>query len=215
MWFISFFQLCFGFKENEGHLSRKIFMWASINHWLTVIPMNLLTTVTQLFWRQAAPFINRLHTPQNILTVSPFSRNVLLVITVLSPTSGQSRLVAPPPPAPRVGHFPSWHTTVKLWTPRQGSWLERILILMEVTLQSFIQIKSSLPATHRLRDWSQFAEINCIFYILPGTRMWLDAWSGYWGEFCVARSIATSVVPSVLVRGDKNQVLISNFLKPL
>ena len=35
------------------------------------------------------------------------------------------------------------------------------------------------------------------------------------GEFCVAGAVLVSVATSVLVSDDKDQVLISNFLKPL
>ena len=125
------FQLCFLGKmrviwKELIKVKKKYSCGLSINHWLTVIPMNLFTTVKQLFWRHTGPFINRLHTfstPQKqFASVSPFSRNVLARNNSVK-SNLWTRLVAPPPPAPalapRVGHLPSWHTTVKLSTGHQ------------------------------------------------------------------------------------------------
>ena len=189
-------------------------MLVAFNHCLTLIPMNLLTTVTQLFWRHTAPFINRLHTPlKQFLTMSPFSRNVLPCNDSI-----QSNLWTLAGGSSGSGSGSGWscRTFPQLTHDREavstgpghqdtgmGSWLKRIL--MEVVLRSSFIDKTCLATiaisfeadllkkyVYIVKD-GVLASLICevetgVSFVLPGLHL----------------HIASSVVPSVLVCCDKS-----------
>ena len=173
-------------------------MLVAFNHCLTLIPMNLLTTVTQLFWRHTAPFINRLHTPlKQFLTMSPFSRNVLPCNDSI-----QSNLWTLAGGSSGSGSGSGWscRTFPQLTHDREavstgpghqdtgmGSWLKRIL--MEVVLRSSFIDKTCLAtiAISFEADLLKKMCIHCKRWSAGVTHMW----SGNWGEFRVARSTST------------------------